>query len=223
MARRIPGFVPILSVDTMATPLRLIFTKRFSTPPRPFMGMSRFTSTEVPFSSNRNPLVDNYGTYNNTYSFNWQNGNNYDPYTGAYFGGNTTTGTYYDVPLPYYTNGLSGVGADSNYFLSYTGTSILLQNPLAQYWGSNQSYNYFTIPDVTNTVQLVFYPAAGSNGCYEVTSNNVIHQTAPYATGWTACAFLAQATQYVDGVLTLLSPSPSHGVRHWCLYGNMVD
>ena len=155
-------------------------------------------------------LVDNYGSFNNTYTFNWQNGNNYDPYTGAYFGGNTTTGTYYDVPLPYYTNGLSGVGADSNYFLSYTGTysySIILQNPLAQYWGSNQSYNYFTIPDVTNTVQLVFYPAAGSRGCYEVTSNNVIHQTAPYATGWTASAFLAQATQYVDGVLTLLSPS----------------
>ena len=154
-------------------------------------------------------LIDNYGSYNNTYTFNWQNGNNYDPYTGAYFGGDTVSGTYYDVPLPYYTNGLSGVNADSNYFLEYTDNysySITLQNASVQYWGSNQNYNYFTIPDSTNTVSLVFYPASGSRGCYTI-SDGIIYQTAPPLTNWSASAFLAQATQYIDGVLTLLTPS----------------
>jgi len=175
-----------------------------------YYGNVTFAISGTSLLQQQQPLVDNFGTYNDTYSFNWQNGNNYDPYTGAYFGGNTTTGTYYDVPLPYYTNGLSGILADSNYFLVYQGNfsyTINLQNPTVQFWGSNQNYNLFSVPDSTGAVNLVFYPASGSRGCYSVTSDNVILQTAPPQTNWSASAFLAQVTKYVDGTLTLLTPS----------------
>lgn len=170
-----------------------------------YYGNLTFAVSGTSLLQQQQKLVD----INDTYTFNWQNGNNYDPYTGAFFGGNTTTGTYYTVPLPYYTNGLSGVLADSNYFLVYTGSysyTISLQNPTLQYWGTNQDYNLFSIPDSTGAVNLVFYPTGGSRGCYRV-ENNIIYQTAPPQTNWSASAFLAQVTQYVDGVLTLLTPA----------------
>ena len=174
-----------------------------------YYGNVTFTISGTSLLQQPQTLVDNFGSYTDTYTFNWQNGNNYDPYTGAYFGGNTTTGNYYNVPLPYLTNGLSGILADSTYFLVYQGNysyTISLQNPTLQVWGTNKDYNLFSIPDSTGAVNLVFFPTGGSRGCYSV-QNNIIYQTSPPATNWSASCFLAQVTQYVDGTLTLLSPA----------------
>lgn len=144
------------------------------------------------------------------FNFNWQNFINYDPYTGANFGANSSSYSDLDNVYPnLFSNnyGLVGLNADWAYFPVGYGIDFTLEIPSGSVWGPSSAYTYFTTDNLTDSSeQYVWFPEQPARGNYTISTQDnqqLITQVAPYQNGscWSrAYGALTQntSTQEID-------------------------
>lgn len=124
------------------------------------------------------------------YSFNWSNGNNFDPYTGANYKDNGILFSDLENVAPNLfagTCGLIGLNADWTYFPTGSGQEFSLELPPDSSWGPASLYTYFLTENMTDEKKnFVWFPDQPARGNYTITTEyeqQVISQVAPYQNG----------------------------------------
>jgi len=127
-------------------------------------------------------IDSNGSTHQNTYTFNWKNNINFDPYTSANFSTGNSYNTSFTPSLNpnYNTSGLIGLNADFAYFPNGSGTNFSLDLISGTSWGSstNNTYLLTNNPNTTNE-NYVWFPELSARGNYTISNQTEITQVAP--------------------------------------------